>query len=70
MTPKEKSKELVNNFYQPLGHLKCGVNNTIMWEHAKQSALRCVDEIISSGKDVDEFTDSYWIKVKQEIELL
>ena len=66
----KQAKELVNNFYQPLGHLKCGVNNTIMWEHAQQCALITCDEIIKSGKDVDEFSDSYWQEVKQAIEQL
>ena len=37
---------------------------------AKQCALTAVDEILKAGKDVDEFADSYWQEVKQEIENL
>ena len=48
MTPKEKAKELVNSFYQPLGYLKCSVCSDEMWEHAKQCALIAVDEVITS----------------------
>jgi hypothetical protein len=74
MTPKEKAKDLVNSFYQPLGYLKCGVNNTIMWEHAKQCALIAVDEIINAI-DWHEFEVPnkeivYWHKVKIEINKL
>lgn len=72
--------ELVNKFYQPLGHLKCGVNNTIMWEHAKQCALIACDLLIDStlhGIDLDLYEGSYngnckehWIEIKQAIENL
>ena len=71
MTPKEKANELVNSFYQPLGYLKCGVNNTIMWEHAKLSALIAVDEILNiKSVDRDYDLSTYWEEVKQEIENL
>jgi hypothetical protein len=76
MTPKEKAKDLVNSFYQPLGYLKCGVNNTIMWEHAKQCALIAVDEVLKY-QPYDVYTieqcnnvNNYWNEVKQEIEKL
>lgn len=46
MTPKEKAKELVNKFYQPLGHLKCMVSSNEMWEHAKQRAIEALKENI------------------------
>ena len=73
MTPKEKARELINGFYQPLGHLKCGVNNTVMWEHAKQCALIALDEIVNcdsyfnSLADAKEFIN-YWYEVQKEIE--
>jgi hypothetical protein len=82
MTPKEKAKELVNNFYQPLGYLKCGVNNTKMWQHAKEYALMSVNEIfehidyifqeLEKDKLPNKFDDEieYWNEVKKEIELL
>lgn len=72
MTPKKKAKELVNSFYQPLGHLKCGVNNTIMWGHAKQYALIAVDEILDVLVRIFESYEErkYWEQVKTEIEAL
>jgi len=72
MKPKEKAQELLNSFYQPLGYLKCGVNNTIMWEHAKQCALIAVDEIIDAiiGTYDFDIINEYWQEVKQEIENL
>lgn len=71
MTPKEKALELVNSFYQPLGYLKCGVNNTIMWEHAKQCALIAVNEIRNTKGTHANYTEYYyWKEVKREIENL
>jgi hypothetical protein len=63
MTPKEKAEELVDKldsameFYTPK-------------RFAKQCALIAVDEILNAGKDVDEFADAYWQKVRKEIEKL
>jgi hypothetical protein len=71
MTPKEKGRELVNSFYQPLGYLKCGVNNTIMWEYAKQCALVQVDgmyDIAAENNNVQQI--NYLVDVKNEIEKL
>jgi polyhydroxyalkanoate synthesis regulator phasin len=63
MTPKEKAKELIDKFTDVEdGEMYIG--------KAKQCALIAVDEIINSGKDVDEFADAYWQEVKQEIEKL
>jgi hypothetical protein len=78
LTPEQKAKELVNKIYQPLGHLKCGVNNTIMWEYAKQSALLCVDEILDIHFDISCDAQercvnkvlNYYQQVKTEIEKL
>ena len=77
MTPKEKAKELVDKFYQrfPLtmdvittrGDLSWEYDN---WKEAKECALIAVDEIIEAGKDVDEFANAYWYKVKAEIDNL
>ena len=75
MTPKEKANEFVNGFYQPLGNLKCGVNNTIMWEYAKKYALIAVDYIckikalslMSGWNGFDGSELQYWQQVKTEI---
>jgi hypothetical protein len=57
MTPKEKAEELVDKFIQ--------INGNAFF--AKECALIAVDEIVKAGKDVDEFCDSYWLEVKNEI---
>lgn len=83
MTPKEKAKELYNKFYDYAnsnygasefeknwhGNVLAG-ERKVRKESAKQCALIAVDEILRSGKDVDEFADSYWQQVKKEIEAL
>lgn len=40
-------KELINSFYQPLGHLKCGVSEGELWEYAKSRALEVADMVIA-----------------------
>jgi hypothetical protein len=60
MTPKQKAKELVEKMEKDFQYFASR-------EIAKQCALIAVDEIINSGKDVDEFADAYWEEVKQEI---
>jgi len=47
MESNEKAKELVNKFYQPLGHLKCGVSSNEMWEYAKKCALIVIEQLLS-----------------------
>ena len=59
MSPKEKAEELLDKMTMEIGKF-----------NSKQCALVAVDEIINAGKDVDEFSDSYWQEVKQEIEKL
>ena len=77
MTPKEKAQELVDKFYQtfPLTMDLITTIRDLSWEYdswneAKQCALIAVDEIIEAGKDVDEFANAYWYKVKAEIDNL
>ena len=74
MTPKEKAKELVNCFYQPLGHLKCGVSSGQMWGYAKSSALvvvkECYDESDRQGTKISLIRQGYLNEVKTEIEKL
>ena len=61
MTPKEKAKELVKEYY---------------WNSdksdAKQCALICVDEIIESIRHIigEKLRVEYYLEVKQEIEKL
>jgi hypothetical protein len=66
MTPKEKAQELVDLFYYP----------SLKWAliHAKECALKCVDEIL---KEIDwhEYEHpndlvNYWFEVKEEIQNL
>jgi hypothetical protein len=59
MTPKEKAKELIRNFYS-VGATEC-----------KQCALIAVNEIwneLESARVFEEYY--YWQEVKQEIEKL
>ena len=64
MTPQEKAKEL-------LAKMTTNAHSLIYKnQYAKECALIAVDEIINAGKDVDEFCDSYWQEVKQELEKL
>ena len=65
MIPKEKAKELVDKFYYP----------SLKWslKHAKENAIKCVDEILES-LSVKTISDcekhDYWVTVKTEIENL
>ena len=66
MTPKEKAQELVAKMTRP-------INDDYYVDfnyYSKECALIAVEEILNSGKDVDEFCDSYWQEVKKEIEAL
>ena len=73
MTPKEKSKDLINSFYYALPNngSETGLNSTTeRYKEAIQCALICVDEILNNyyknyfktGKKID-----YWIEVKNEL---
>jgi hypothetical protein len=81
MTPKEKAEELVNKLFKFNHRVKWNSDNN-EWTHdyyqAKQCALIAVNEILSSGVDVDYYFDKsvgymisyveYYQEVKQEIE--
>jgi hypothetical protein len=71
MTPKEKSKELINKFTDPV-RWRLGQENVT--QRAKECALIAVDEILSMGIMSDSgnwrMAKSYWEEVKQEIEKL
>jgi hypothetical protein len=76
MTPKEKAEELILKFKQ------LPQEGTLAWylsfELSKQCALIAVNEILSSGVDVDYYFDKsvgymisyveYYQEVKQELE--
>ena len=66
MTPKEKAKELVDKFFNEMPKYLQG---KLGRETAKESALICVDEIISSTF-VQNNTFNYWSEVKEEINKL
>lgn len=61
-----KAKELVDRF----NNCNKATGSFITEFQAKQHALITCDEIIKSGKNVDEFSDSYWQEVKKAIENL
>jgi hypothetical protein len=70
MSPKEKAEQLVKSFYYALPNngRRTGLNSTtIRFKEAIKCALIAVDEIVKAGKDVDEFCNSYWLEVKNEI---
>ena len=64
MTAKDKAIELHRKYW------KIDTNNdywTVSHLLAKKMAIIAVEEIINSGKDVDQFAYSYWYEVKKEI---
>lgn len=71
MTPKEKAKDLVDEYFSWYGN-----EEYFSHEFAKECALIAVNEIIENLVDLSngEFTFisnvQYWQEVKQEIELL
>lgn len=80
MTPKEKAKQLFDNFYSitPLdadfSDSVDEANRKILSDrkHAKQCALIAVDEIINNDKNMmrglsENLHDEYWQEVKKEI---
>ena len=69
MTPKEKANELGNKFYQGSVFDYSKQRHLEEKKRAKERALICVDEIISTFLDIDP-GKQYWQEVKQEIEKL
>lgn len=84
MTPREKAKELLENFFQNGDKGLPKEATHINWNCAKQCALICVDEIINvcpyvskencdtveQIRAVDSQFITYWLDVKNEIEKL
>jgi hypothetical protein len=61
MTPKEKAKTLINNFYNLRG---------MDWDMSISCSLIAVSEILSLGKKTTLETLEYYLEVKAEIEKL
>ena len=78
MTPKEKAEDLVNKFFKFKPRFKLDIDNEKEYYQAKEFALIAVNEILSSGVDVDYYFDKsvgymisyveYYQEVKQELE--
>jgi hypothetical protein len=74
MTPKEKSKDLINSFYYSLPNngSETGLNSTTeRYKEGIQCALIAVDEILQELENVDDGQTSipyeYWQEVKNEL---
>ena len=72
MTPKEKSKDLINSFYYSLPNngSETGLNSTTeRYKEAIQCALFCVDEILKANQIWYQHSIpyKYWQEVKNEI---
>lgn len=65
MTPKEKAKDLVDEYFSWYGN-----EEYFSHEFAKECALIAVDEIYNSGLLIMVEDEQYWYDVKQEIKLL
>jgi hypothetical protein len=74
MTPKEKAKDLVDNFIDKMFYLRDGYNASEVFATAKQCALIAVDEILKvCENEISHCSDKtyfYWEEVKQQIEKL
>jgi hypothetical protein len=78
MTPKEKAEELFSKYYNSIEHTLSEEYSPHEMFVVKQCALIAVNEILSSGIDVDYYFDKsvgymisyveYYQEVKQEIE--
>ncbi len=72
MTPKEKSKEIFDKYWE----LNADFDGLVKYELAKQCALIAVDEILESNPNYPEFKENegtairFWELVKEEIKKL
>ena len=73
MTPKEKSKDLINSFYYALPNngSETGLNSTTeRYKEAIQCASICVDEILnhhSQEQGLYRIDTYFWQEVKNEL---
>lgn len=68
MTLKEKAKELINKFYQPLGYFNHKENSDILWEYAKQRALEVCKIMLEehSCYTLNDERWAYWSQIEIE----
>jgi hypothetical protein len=64
MTPKEKSKELVDKFT-----FRKVYGDIVRFDRTLKCALICVDEVIEELKVISQ-SQVYWVEVKEEINKL
>ena len=77
MTPQEKAKQLVDDYYNilPLDKYVITKDYFLSWEYnawkeAKKCALIAVDEVLNELDLQNHLLRSYWYDVKHEIEKL
>jgi len=77
LTPKEKAKELFNEFYQQIFDIDLGIDiskDEKRYNTTKQCVLITVREILKSHyrllTDADEVNYQYYKEIEQEIEKL
>lgn len=67
MTPKEKAKYLINDFYDIKAE---SLDYGMEWQMAQQCALITVNEILNNLEDHTGEDIKYWQEVKNEINKL
>lgn len=72
LPPKEKAKELITAFYQPIFDIDCGSNilqDSKRYEASRQCAIIHINQILNiKSIDKDYDLSTYYEEVKQEIE--
>jgi len=66
-------KELINKFYQPLGHLRCGVSSDELWKYAVSRALEVCGMMLEEQPMYTGNLNPKWKKwddLRKEIEAL
>ena len=70
MKAKEKAKELVGKYEHHSKPMEYGINFSGDIDHAIESALICVDEMLEELGEELKLAYNYWQEVKQEINKL
>lgn len=66
-------KELINLFYQPLGHLRCGVSSDELWKYAVSRALEVCSMMLEEHPMYTGNLNPKWKKwddLRKEVEAL
>ena len=66
-------KDLINKFYQPLGHLRCAVPSDELWKYAVSRALEVCDMAIQDHPMYTGNLNNNWKKwddLRLEVEAL